>query len=138
MKVKSIRKMFEDHQMPQLFARPRTPNDDFYVESLFSTVKTAPQYPGRFLDREEATEYFNRYFPWYNKEHYHSGINYVTPDQCHQGLRDIVVAERKEKLTTQRLLRKEVNRATKYLLTDDPLTLIINPNIIIPCSVIIP
>ena len=90
--------------MPQLFALPRTPNDNPYVESLFGTVKTAPQYPGRFLDREEATEYFNRYFPWYNKEHYHSGINYVTPDQCHQGLRDIVVAERKEKLTTQRLL----------------------------------
>jgi putative transposase len=63
MKAKSMSRMFEDHQMPQLFARPRTPNDNPFVESLFGTVKTAPEYPGRFLDREEAVQYFNRFFP---------------------------------------------------------------------------
>ncbi len=108
MKAKSIKSMFEDHQMPQLFARPRTPNDNPFVESLFGTIKTAPQYPGRFLDREEAVQYFERYFTWYNKEHYHSGIDHVTPEQCHQGLREIIIAEREEKLRKQRLLRKEV------------------------------
>ena len=67
MKAKSIKSMFEDHNMPQLFARPRTPNDNPFAESLFATVKTAPQYPGCFLDREEAMEYFNQYFPWYSE-----------------------------------------------------------------------
>jgi len=132
MKAKSITRMFKDHAMPQLFARPRTPNDNPFVESLFGTVKTAPQYPGRFLDREEAIEYFTRYFPWYNHEHLHSGIDYVTPDQCHRGLREKIVTERKAKLHTQRLLRKEVNRLKQNLLTDDLITLIVNPNRLTP------
>jgi len=110
MKARSIRKTFKLHSMPQLFARPRTPNDNPFVEAIFGTVKTAPQYPGRFLDQSEAIEYFERYFPWYNTEHLHSGIDYVTPDQCHRGLRDQIVAERKKKLAAQQQLRKEVNR----------------------------
>ena len=114
MKAKSITRMFEGHAMPQLFARPRTPDDNPFVESLFGTVKTAPQYPGRFLDREEAIEYFTRYFSWYNHEHLHSGIDYVTPEQCHTGLREAIVARRKEKFQQQQHLRKEVNRLHQY------------------------
>lgn len=45
------------------------------------------------LDLQEAADYFNRYFPWYNEKHYHSAIDYVTPEQCHQDLREIIVSE---------------------------------------------
>ena len=128
MKAKSIKRMFEDHHMPQLFARPRTPNDNPFVESLFGTVKTAPAYPGRFLDRNQAVAYFDRYLPWYNTEHFHSGIDYVTPDQCHRGLREKIVAQRAAKLFQQRQFRKEVNRSKQNPLTDDLITLIVNPN----------
>ena len=58
--------------MPQLFARPRTPNDNPFIESAFSTVKRAPQFPSRFLDDDQAVTYFGRYFTWYDTEHYHS------------------------------------------------------------------
>jgi putative transposase len=58
MKAKSIKRMFEDHSMPQLFARPRTPNDNPFVESLFGTVKTAPQYPGRVFVQDLCNNYF--------------------------------------------------------------------------------
>ena len=135
MKAKPIKRMFEDHHMPQLFARPRTPNDNPFVESLFGNIKTAPQYPGRFLDRDHGIQYFDRYFPWYNTEHYHSGIEYVTPQQCHQGLRESIVARRNQNLEKQRRLRKEVNLLKQKLLTDDPLDLIVNPNQATPCSV---
>ena len=135
MKAKSIKSMFEDHNMPQLFARPRTPNDNPFVESLFGTVKTAPQYPGRFLDREEAIGYFNRYFPWYNKEHLHSGIGYVTPEQCHNGLREGIVAHRKKNLKQQQHLRKEVNRLYQNILTSNPENRIVNLNYLTACSV---
>jgi putative transposase len=128
MKAKPIQRMFEDHHMPQLFARPRTPNDNPFVESLFATVKTTPQYPGRFLDLDDAIGYFQRYFPWYNKEHYHSGIDYVTPQQCHEGRRECIVARRKQNLQEQRRLRKEVNRLKQKSLTDEPLDLIVNLN----------
>lgn len=130
MKAKSIKRMFEDHHMPQLFARPRTPNDNPFVESFFGTVKTALKYPGRFLDRKEAIGYFTRYFPWYNNyEHLHSGIAYVTPDQCHRGLREAIVARRTEQFHQQRHLRKEVNRLyQKNALTRNQENVIVNIN----------
>ena len=137
MKAKPIKRMFEDHNMPQLFARPRTPNDNPFVESLFGTVKTAPQYPGCFLDREEATKYFNRYFPWYNKEHLHSGIDYVTPEQCHNGLKESIVSRRKENFKQQQHVRKEVNRFYQNALTSNPENLIVNQNHFTACSVMI-
>ena len=135
MKAKSITRMFEDHAMPQLFARPRTPDDNPFVESLFGTVKTAPQYPGRFLDREEAIAYFTRYFSWYNHEHFHSGIDYVTPEQCHTGLREAIVARRKEKFQQQQHLRKEVNRLHHNALTSNLESLMVNVNQFTACSV---
>ena len=135
MKAKPIKRMFEDHNMPQLFARPRTPNDNPFVESLFGTVKTSPQYPGRFLDCEKAMEYFNRYFPWYNKEHLHSGIDFVTPEQCHNGLREVIVTRRKENFKQQQNLRKEVNRLYQNLLTSNPENLIVNLNYLTAGSV---
>ena len=110
MKARPIKRMFEAHQMPQLFSRPRTPNDNPFIESAFSTVKRAPTYPGMFRDREEGIDYFKKYFNWYNTEHYHCGIDYVTPDQAHRGLRDSIVSQRKEKLLNQRILRKEANQ----------------------------
>jgi transposase InsO family protein len=138
MKAGSIKKMFECHHMPQLFARPRTPNDNPFVESMFGTVKRAPEYPGRFLDREAAVEYFDRYFLWYNTEHYHSGIDYVTPEQCHRGLREKIVTRRRENLQKQRQLRKEVNRTRTKALTDDEKGVIITPGQLMACSVMNP
>jgi len=135
MKAKPIKRMFEDHSMPQLFARPRTPNDNPFVESLFGTVKAAPHYPGRFLDREEGIKYFYRYFPWYNKEHLHSGIDYVTPEQCHNGLREGIVARRKKNFKKQQSIRKEVNSLYQNALTSNPKNLILNLNHFTACSV---
>lgn len=117
MKAKPVKRLFEDHHMPQLFARPRTPNDNPFIESSFSTAKRHPEYPGRFLDREMAVKYFTGYLSWYNNDHYHSGINYVTPDQAHRGLMDEIVQERAEKLKRQRLLRKEANQIRTMGLT---------------------
>ena len=113
MKAKSIQRLCEDHHMPQLFARPRTPNDNPYVESAFSTVKRAPAYPGRVLDDTQAVEYFTRYFTWYDTEHYHSGIDYVTPQQAHRGLRRQIVEQRAARKTSQRLRRRVENQKRK-------------------------
>jgi transposase InsO family protein len=106
MKAKPIRQLCEDHGMPQLFARPRTPNDNPFIESAFSTLKRAPEYPGQFLDDSSATDYFEQYFDWYNHRHYHSGIDYVTPQQAHNGLRGEIVARRLTEHLAQRLRRR--------------------------------
>jgi len=113
MKAKPIQRLCEEHGMPQLFARPRTPNDNPFIESAFSTVKRAPAYPGRFLDDDQAKEYFSRYFTWYDTEHYHSGIDYVTPQQAHDGLRPGIVEQRRVKKLAQRRRRREENQKQK-------------------------
>ena len=113
MKAKQIQRLCEDHHMPQLFARPRTPNDNPFIESAFSTVKRAPEYPGRFLDDGQAVVYFERYFTWYDTVHYHSGIDYVTPQQAHQGLRQTIVDQRRIKKLSQRSRRRDENQNRK-------------------------
>ena len=110
MKAKPIRQLCEDHHMPHLFARPRTPNDNPFIESAFSTVKRTPEYPGQFLDDGQAVAYFAKYFDWYNREHYHSGIDYVTPVQAHTGLRETIVARRLSQQRAQRLRRRLANQ----------------------------
>jgi putative transposase len=113
MKAKTIQKLCEEHAMPQLFSRPRTPNDNPFIESAFSTLKRAPEYPGRFLDDAEALTYFSRYFAWYDTEHYHSGIDYVTPQQAHSGLRPQIVKDRRAKMLSQRRHRRAENKRRK-------------------------
>lgn len=110
MRAKSMMRLFEDHKMSQKFCRPRTPNDNPFIESAFSTVKRAPRYPGRFLDEESGKKYFDEYFPWYNNEHYHSGISYVTPNDAHRGLMNEIVARRRALFKQQQLYRREVNQ----------------------------
>jgi transposase InsO family protein len=113
MKAISVKQMFKDMEMDQRFSRPRTPNDNPFIESSFSTIKCHPTYPDRFLDRDEAIEYFEWYFKWYNTEHLHSGIGFVTPEQKHSLLADKIISERNEKLRLARETRLLINRSLK-------------------------
>ncbi len=38
----------------------------------------------------------SEFVKWYNDEHLHSGIKYVTPSQRHSGMDDAILAKRKE------------------------------------------
>ena len=68
------------------FSRPSVSNDNPYSESLFRTVKYRPNYPNRpFRSKEEACEWVSSFVDWYNHQHRHSGIKFVTPHQRHCG-----------------------------------------------------
>jgi putative transposase len=67
------------------FSRPQVSNDNPYSESLFKTLKYRPSYPdGAFASMDEANEWVGRFVSWYNEEHLHSGIKFVTPLSRHQ------------------------------------------------------
>ena len=108
MKAKPVQQMMKDLGLAQTFARPRTPNDNPFIESLFSTVKSAPLYPGWFPSAtiNPALKYFDKYFGWYNTEHYHSGIGYVHPIDKHEGRAPAILKIREENLKRQRLERR--------------------------------
>ncbi len=108
MKAKPVKQMMLDLGLVQTFARPKTPNDNPFIESFFSTVKSAPTYPECFPSETVniTRNYFENYFGWYNTEHYHSGIGYVHPIDKHEGRAQAILKERKERLKRQRLERR--------------------------------
>ena len=77
--------------MPSL-SRPAVSNDNPYSESAFKTLKYRPDYPLKpFADLTAARDWAEKLVQWYNYEHRHSGIQFVTPAQRHDGLdRDII------------------------------------------------
>jgi len=68
------------------YSRPRVSDDNPYSESLFRTLKYRPEYPcSRFASLEQATEWTAHFIHWYNAEHQHSAIRFVTPVDRHEG-----------------------------------------------------
>src|SRR3546814_15322812 len=68
------------------FSRPSVSDDNPYSEALFRTLKYTPAYPRkRFADIDQARAWVQGFVAWYNTEHRHSGIQFVTPAQRHAG-----------------------------------------------------
>jgi putative transposase len=77
------------------YSRPRVSDDNAYAESLFRTAKYRPEFPvDGFLDLDAAREWATRFVHWYNVEHRHSGIRYVSPAQRHSGHDHQILAAR--------------------------------------------
>ncbi|EIK8162742.1 IS3 family transposase [Escherichia coli] len=78
------------------YSRLRVSNDNPYSESLFRTLKYCPWWPENgFRTINDARVWVNRFVNWYNFEHKHSGIKYVTPAERHQGNDMKILAARK-------------------------------------------
>ena len=68
------------------YSRPRVSDDNAFVEALFRTAKYRPQFPTKgFSDLEHARQWASSFVHWYNHDHRHSGIRYVSPAQRHAG-----------------------------------------------------
>ena len=75
-------------------SRPHVSNDNPFSESQFKMLKYCPEFPDRFESFEHGLAFCRKFFPWYNDEHYHSGIGLLTPAMLHHGLATSVRAER--------------------------------------------
>ena len=79
------------------FSRPRVSDDNAYSEALFRTLKYRPEYPSvPFESLEEAQMWMSEFEKWYNHEHKHSGIKFVSPASRHYGEDEIILLRRKE------------------------------------------
>lgn len=79
------------------FSRPHVSDDNPYSEALFRTLKYAPEYPSRpFRSLEEAQDWVEAFVQWYNTQHRHSAIRFVTPDQRHLGQEEAILANRQQ------------------------------------------
>jgi putative transposase len=77
------------------FSRPRVSDDNPFSEALFRTMKYRPDYPdGPFVSLEAAQVWVDHFVRWYNEDHQHSGIRFVTPVQRHDGSDIAILANR--------------------------------------------
>jgi len=88
-------------------SRPHVSNDNPFSESQFKTMKYQPEFPDRFGCYQDALSFSRQFFGWYNNEHYHSGIAYVTPASLHYGRATAVIEARKTTLDTAYQSRPE-------------------------------
>ncbi len=86
MKSKPVALLLSDLGVTKSHSRPHVSNDNPYSEAQFKTLKYCPQFPGRFGSIQDARAFCQQFFSWYNKEHRHSGIGLMTPEQVHYGL----------------------------------------------------
>ena len=79
------------------YSRPRVSDDNAYAEALFRTAKYRPEFPALgFEDLDAARAWAAGFVHWYNFDHRHSGIGYVSPAQRHAGEDHAILAARHE------------------------------------------
>ena len=109
------------------FSRPSVSNDNPYSESLFRTMKYRPEYSLKpFENIEQAQSWVNGFVFWYNTQHLHSSIRYVTPDDRHFGREEHILANRRK--VYEKARSQNPNRWSKNIRNWNPVRMVwLNP-----------
>ena len=86
--------LLSDLGITKIHSRPYVSNDNPYSESQFKTLKYRPDFPGNFGSIEDARVFCKSFFTWYNREHHHSGIGLLKPEDVHYGRVNQIMKER--------------------------------------------
>lgn len=99
MKSVTLKAKMEEMGVTPSYNRPRVSNDNPYSESTFRTLKYRPNWPSHgFNSLEETRTWTQNFVNWYNNEHKHSRIRFVTPAERHAGIDGEILRQRKEVL----------------------------------------
>ena len=98
MRAKPLVQLLSVLDVERSHSRPRVSNDNPFSESQFRTLKYHPDFPDRFGGLVDGLEYCRSFFPWYNDEHHHSGIAFLTPSDVHYGRADQIICRRQQAL----------------------------------------
>ena len=85
MTSKPVAFLLADLGVTKTHSRPYTSTDNPYSESQFKTMKYRPEFPARFDSIQHARAFCRGFFAWYNHQHRHSAIGYMTPVTVHTG-----------------------------------------------------
>jgi len=98
MRSKPVALLLADLGVIKTHSRPQVSNDNPFSESQFKTMKYRPEFPDRFGSIEDGRAFGHVFFPWYNNEHHHSGLGFLTPAVVHYGLAEGIHEKRKQVL----------------------------------------
>lgn len=94
MRSKPVALLYADLGIAQSHSRPHVSNDNPYSEAQFKTLKYRPTFPERFGSIQDSRAHCADFFPWYNCEHHHAGLGFLTPYEVHFGLAPARIASR--------------------------------------------
>jgi putative transposase len=83
MRGKPLSQLLVDLGITKSHNRPHTSDDNPFSEAHFKTMKYRSDYPDRFASLADAQAWARGFFTWYNEQHYHSGLNLLTPASVH-------------------------------------------------------
>jgi putative transposase len=98
MTSKPVALLLSDLGVTKTHSRPHVSNDNPFSESHFKTLKYRPEFPERFVSLEHARAVCHDLFHWYNFEHHHSALGWLTPSDVHFGHADARLAARSQVL----------------------------------------
>jgi len=98
MKSHTVAQLMATLGVTKSHSRPHVSNDNPFSESQFKTFKYRPGFPERFGSQEDARAFCREFFPWYNDEHYHSGLGMLTPASVHYGHAEDILTRRSKTL----------------------------------------
>jgi putative transposase len=127
MKSKTLAQLYADLDITASFSRPQVSDDNPFSEAQFKTLKYCAEFPDRFDSMNHARDFCRSFFDWYNEDHRHSGLRYLTPNQVHSGVSGSIVTARQRVLDAAHAQHPErfVRRPPKALAP--PAVVYINP-----------
>ena len=127
MRSKPVTSLLVDLDVAKSHSRPYVSDDNPYSESQFKTMKYRPEFPERLGCIEDARAHCQDFFAWYNDEHCHSGIGYMTPHSVHYGLAADIQVTRQATLDAAFLANPLRFKNKRPLLQPMPTAAWINP-----------
>jgi len=100
MKAKTLALLLSDLGVNKSHSRPYVSDDNPFSEAQFKTLKYHPDYPDRFGCIQDARGWARPFFQWYNHQHYHTGLNLLTPASVHYGQSEDIRQQRQAVLAT--------------------------------------
>jgi putative transposase len=127
MRAKSLALLLSDLGVVASHSRPHTSDDNPFSEAHFKTLKYHPGYPDRFGSLDDARAWARHFFAWYNEEHYHSGLNLLTPASVHFGQATVIQRQRQAVLCAAYAAHPERFSQGSPMVAGPPAAVWINP-----------
>ena len=98
MRSKPVAALLVDLEVAKTHSRPHVSDDNPYSEAQFKTLKYRPEFPERFGSIGDARAHCQHFFRWYNADHCHSGIGFMTAESVHYGRAQMLFRQRAQTL----------------------------------------
>jgi len=96
MKSQTLKAKMEELGVISSYSRPRVSNDNPFSEALFKTLKYRGNWPSSgFEGLDDARNWVQNFVDWYNNQHKHSQLNFISPSERHAGLDSQILQQRK-------------------------------------------